>query len=267
MRVQQCWFAHLRCDPLDDAVLRITKALTRRVWQDRDDDTFAEQEPGLSALHQRCTDKAAPKVHRRHFGGPRCWANPSTRRQSNPSELASRSSPNQMAATVPDSVGWRTFGATGLQSARQHHCGPSRARRPLSAGQVPVSSVRIRPAGTGPTRWALRADAKDTIAGWHAGGHTDTAGTDGPAGGAAPEARQPTLCPCQASPQFATWEHLRRTTRYESWWSRQERRHRDGARTSQPTQPLYRWTVWRPTCVASLPTTRPPVAACHGQRR
>jgi hypothetical protein len=35
---------------LDDAVLRITKALTRRGWQDRDDDPFAEQEPGLSAL-------------------------------------------------------------------------------------------------------------------------------------------------------------------------------------------------------------------------
>jgi hypothetical protein len=37
-------------ETLDDAVLRITKALTRRGWQDRDDDPFAEQEPGLSAL-------------------------------------------------------------------------------------------------------------------------------------------------------------------------------------------------------------------------
>jgi hypothetical protein len=64
IRVQQCWFAHLWCDPLNDAVLRITKALTRRGWQDRDDDPFAEQEPGLSALHPRCTNKTAPKVPR-----------------------------------------------------------------------------------------------------------------------------------------------------------------------------------------------------------
>jgi hypothetical protein len=37
-------------ETIHDAVLRITKALTRRGWQDRDDDPFAEQEPGLSAL-------------------------------------------------------------------------------------------------------------------------------------------------------------------------------------------------------------------------
>jgi len=32
-------------ETIHDAVLRITKALTRRGWQDRDDDPFAEQEP------------------------------------------------------------------------------------------------------------------------------------------------------------------------------------------------------------------------------
>ena len=37
-------------ETLHDAVLRITKALTKRGWQDREDDPFAEQEPGLSAL-------------------------------------------------------------------------------------------------------------------------------------------------------------------------------------------------------------------------
>jgi len=54
IRVQQCWPAHLWCDPLHDAVLRITKVLTKRGWQDREDDPFAEEEPGWSASHQRC---------------------------------------------------------------------------------------------------------------------------------------------------------------------------------------------------------------------
>ena len=56
IRVQQCWFAHLRCDPLADAVLRITMALTKRGWQDLGDDPFAKREPGLSVLHRRCTE-------------------------------------------------------------------------------------------------------------------------------------------------------------------------------------------------------------------
>ncbi len=37
-------------ETLRDAALRITGALIRRGWQDRDDDPLAEQEPGLSAL-------------------------------------------------------------------------------------------------------------------------------------------------------------------------------------------------------------------------
>ena len=41
-------------ETLHDAVLRITKALTKRGWQDRQDDPFAEGETGLSASHQRC---------------------------------------------------------------------------------------------------------------------------------------------------------------------------------------------------------------------
>ena len=55
MRVQQCWFAHLWCDPLDDAVLRITKALTRRSWHDREDDPVAD----LAARH--------PEADFKHF--------------------------------------------------------------------------------------------------------------------------------------------------------------------------------------------------------
>jgi len=37
-------------ETLHDAVLRITKALTKRGWQDREDDPFAEEKPGLSVL-------------------------------------------------------------------------------------------------------------------------------------------------------------------------------------------------------------------------
>ena len=37
-------------ETLDDEVLRITKALSRRGWKDHNDDPFAEQGPGLSAL-------------------------------------------------------------------------------------------------------------------------------------------------------------------------------------------------------------------------
>jgi hypothetical protein len=56
IRVQQSSFAHLQCAPIHDAVSSITNALNTRVWQDRDDDPFAEHQPDLSELHRRCTE-------------------------------------------------------------------------------------------------------------------------------------------------------------------------------------------------------------------
>ena len=145
---------------------------------------------------------------------------------------------------------------------------PGCARGPLPAGQVPVPSVGVSAAGTGPTRRALRADAQDSLARWHPGRAPDSAGADRPVG----SADAPTG---QANDPLQSWlAHLRcdgvplrRTMRCESWWSRRARRRRDGARTGRPTQPQPRWTARRHSCAASCRTTRPAVAACHGRRR
>ena len=139
-------------ETLHDAVLRITKALTKRGWQDREDDPFAEQEPGLSALWRAAL-----------VGKP---IDPATEQ---PKRAGLKKLPKPEGRNCSRYLGFSLHAGVYSCAPSVRQSGPGRARGPLSAGEVPVSPFGVSAAGPGPTRWALRADAQDSVARRHAG--------------------------------------------------------------------------------------------------
>lgn len=154
IRTYQSWPAPLWSDLLHEGVLRITKGLAKRGWQGGEDGPFAQEEPGLGSLHQRCAMNAGRAAL---LGTPIDSANEPAKRACDRCSPASHAVAAHLPRFADDLVaarrlrsGTRTnFLAWGIVRAIRRHC--SRLNRNRSSS---LKRCRATAVSTGTVRCA-----------------------------------------------------------------------------------------------------------------